>query len=241
MSDPAKSNTIHKVSSPSFSSFSAAKEAFFAPHFRSPKPLVTRNHFIAALYLRKVVFVDEQRCDAANEFDDADDTQCLHWLLTTLENEEDGEEPAAIVRLAPASVQLHVEGKDKLENDGAERPSAKEQEILDSPDMERSHVWDGKELYVTLGRLATLREYRGRGYGRMLVEAAVEYARQHPEEMVSKQGLDGRWKGLIQAHAQKAVVEFYAKLGFEVDEGMGRFWEEGIEHVGVWRRVRVDE
>ena len=45
------------------------------------------------------------------------------------------------------------------------------------------------------------------------------------------------WKGLIGAHAQMEVKGWYEKLGFEVDKGMGVWIEEGIEHVGVWRRV----
>ena len=47
----------------------------------------------------------------------------------------------------------------------------------------------------------------------------------------------GEWKGLVLVHAQKEIERFWAGLGFVRDEGMGVWWEEGIEHVGMWRRV----
>ena len=107
--------------------------------------------------------------------------------------------------------------------------------------MDRSHVWDGSEPYITIGRLATIKEFRGRGYARIMVEKAVEYARTHQGDMVNSQGQGvGVWKGLVGAHAQLEVLRFYEGLGFEVDEGMGRWWEEGIEHVGIWKRVDVE-
>ena len=40
-------------------------------------------------------------------------------------------------------------------------------------------------------------------------------------------------------HAQKQVQGFWEKYGFKVDEGMGTWDEEGIEHVGMWRRIAV--
>jgi len=37
-----------------------------------------------------------------------------------------------------------------------------------------------EEPYVKIERLATLSPFRGRSYARLLVDAAVEYAQQHP-------------------------------------------------------------
>lgn len=45
------------------------------------------------------------------------------------------------------------------------------------------------------------------------------------------------WTGLVLVHAQVDVEGMYARLGFERDEGMGRWMEEGIEHVGMWKRT----
>ena len=51
---------------------------------------------------------------------------------------------------------------------------------------------------------------------------------------------DGKdeWRGLLcLVHAQKGVERFYTSCGFVGDESMGRWWEEGIEHLGMWKRV----
>jgi predicted GNAT family N-acyltransferase len=70
---------------------------------------------------------------------------------------------------------------------------------------------DGK-----IGRMAVLREYRGRGVGRKILEAMMEYGRSH---------------GMADFHlsAQIDAVDFYKKMGFEP---YGEPFEEaGITHV----------
>lgn len=125
---------------------------------------------------------------------------------------------------------------------------------------------DGHEPYVKLGRLATLSEYRGLGLGRLLVNTAVDWASRHADQvraggqLVRKVGGEGEldvpelegvarerasvekgeeWKGLVLVHAQRGVTRFWERLGFVRDEGLGVWVEEGIEHVGMWRRVGV--
>ena len=100
-------------------------------------------------------------------------------------------------------------------------------------------MWDHEEPYVKIGRLATVREFRGRGYGRVLVEAALGFAGSNANTMVKDWNSGEKWKGLVLAHAQKGVEKWYASMGWERDEGMDVWWEEGIEHVGMWRRVGV--
>lgn len=147
------------------------------------------------------------------------------------------------------------------------------------------------EPYVKLGRLAILPAYRRLGLGKLLVEAACEWAGKHAEDVVPKieaterererahargrsedsgdgtgggaagnNGNEGGdllgeagggkgdamgaailepWKGLVLVHAQKITERTYAKWGFVMDEALGTWWEEGIEHVGMWRRVPV--
>lgn len=73
-----------------------------------------------------------------------------------------------------------------------------------------------ERLVAKLERFAVLPAYRGRGYGRALVEAAMEDAR--------KAGF-----GTFVLHAQAHLEDFYASLGFKpVGEP---FVEAGIPHV----------
>ncbi|MCJ1336629.1 hypothetical protein MMC09_001907 [Bachmanniomyces sp. S44760] len=112
---------------------------------------------------------------------------------------------------------------------------------------------DGVEPYVKLGRLATLKEYRGLGLGRLLVNNALEWLGKHgkenvqprPNDPVERERTEGgagaaaEWKGLVLAHANVAAEGFWKSMGFEKDEGMGEWWEEGIRHVGMFRRLEV--
>ena len=75
------------------------------------------------------------------------------------------------------------------------------------------------------------------------MEEALRFAGGHVEEMVLesyREGM-GEWKGLVLLHAQARLEKWYRGLGFEVDEGMGRWLEGGIEHLAMWRRVDVSE
>ena len=122
---------------------------------------------------------------------------------------------------------------------------------------------DGREPYIILGRLAVLKEYRGLGLARLLVNTALEWAGKHAEEIrglkrnqnpvereleLRREGggdvgshKGEEWRGLCLLHAQTAVEKFYKSLGFETDEGMGKWWEEEIEHVGMWKRIDIGE
>lgn len=114
------------------------------------------------------------------------------------------------------------------------------------------------EPYVKIGRLATLAPYRKLGLGRMLLETALDWASKNPELVLpppsaaSREAarIEGRidldevfesWKGLIMIHAQANLQKWYTKFGFTVDEGMGQWQEEGIAHVGMWKRLKVKE
>lgn len=43
-----------------------------------------------------------------------------------------------------------------------------------------TELHDGQEPYVKLGRLSVLKEYRGRGIGSQLIDAAINYMRENP-------------------------------------------------------------
>lgn len=93
---------------------------------------------------------------------------------------------------------------------------------LDDPD---------EEPYVKLGRVATMADARGKGLCRLLTEEAFRWLATHRDK------IGYGWKGLVLTHAQVTVEKMYAKLGFVTDERLGRWDEEGIEHLGMWVRV----
>ncbi|WP_147652357.1 GNAT family N-acetyltransferase [Vulcaniibacterium gelatinicum] len=71
-----------------------------------------------------------------------------------------------------------------------------------------------------IGRMAVLREWRGRGVGQAMLSALVAEARRHG------------WRE-VTLHAQAPAIEFYARNGF-VPVGE-RFMEAGIEHQAMRR------
>ncbi|KAH8678126.1 acyl-CoA N-acyltransferase [Xylariales sp. PMI_506] len=113
---------------------------------------------------------------------------------------------------------------------------------------------DGQEPYVKVGRLAVLREYRGRGIAGQLWSAARQWLAEHPDffnPSVKELGMAAlraeqaseipRWKGLVCAHAQKQAMRTWSRWGFTVDEGMGEWFEEGMLHVGMFIRLEVKD
>lgn len=113
---------------------------------------------------------------------------------------------------------------------------------------------DAQESYVKLTRLAVLKPYRRLGLARLLINSALEWAGKHPELIMpvadptvrearkmatGEAERDERWNGLVLVHAQVGVERMWAGHGFVRDEGMGVWVEDGVEHVGMWRRVPV--
>lgn len=122
------------------------------------------------------------------------------------------------------------------------------------------------EPYVKLGRLATLSQYRKLGLSKLLVNTALEWAATHPTlvlpppdptkiEAAKIEGKDPEevmmWRGLCMVHAQVSVEALWAKHGFKeeliADNGEveiskeGRWWEEGIEHLGMWKKLHIED
>lgn len=192
--------------------------------------------FRDALTIRMDVFVTEQGCSAEEEVD-IDDAISWHWVLFARGEggkEEEGV-PAATIRFVPASTHDHghdvVYGAKPVVDEGA-----KGAKMPTEPNYGKSNsLWDGKERYAKIGRLATREQFRGRGFGKLLLQEALKWAGKHHQEV----GKEGKWNGLVLAHAQVAVEGWYEGLGWARDEGMGQWWEEGIEHVAMWRRVNL--
>ena len=234
--------------------------------------------FHDALTVRRAVFVDEQRCALENE-QDADDARSCHWVAyASVSRRNRGasnqpssagasatgasgspdppsatQVPAATIRLVPPPHAPHP-----LPGSVDSDPPAP-----DGPDGLQPTAWhDGREAYVKLGRLATVRAFRGLGLGRLLVSAALEWAAAHREALrggpagalererererevaagVMGWGREREWRGLVMVHAQKDVVPFYESCGFAVDPELGEWWEEHILHVAMWRRIALEK
>ncbi|KAK5631235.1 hypothetical protein RRF57_006949 [Xylaria bambusicola] len=111
---------------------------------------------------------------------------------------------------------------------------------------------NGKEPYVKLGRIAVLPEFRGHQIAVQLWNAAKRWLQENPtyfNPSVKELGMDTmqvdqagdipKWNGLVCVHAQEAVTKVYERWGFKIDRGMGRFYEEGIPHIGMFQRLEV--
>ena len=94
------------------------------------------------------------------------------------------------------------------------------------------YINPAEEPYLKLQRFATLASHRGKGLGRMLVDESLRWAVENKEE-IGGQG----WEGNVLVHAQVSVEKVWEKMGFVTDEKLGRWDEEGIDHLGMWRRL----
>jgi predicted GNAT family N-acyltransferase len=121
--------------------------------------------------------------------------------------------------------------------------------IIDRP----TTFHDGKEPYVKVGRLAVVKEFRGHRIAGLLVNTVLTWLKANPtffNPSIKEMGLENigatnerdvpKWNGLICVHSQEQVQGAWAKWGFEVDEGMGKWEEEGIAHVGMFLRLDID-
>lgn len=76
-----------------------------------------------------------------------------------------------------------------------------------------------------IGRMAVLKEWRGKGAGALLLQALVEHARH-------------RGHAGVRLNAQTYVAGFYRRYGFEVSGS--EFMEAGIPHVPMQRDLACD-
>lgn len=120
------------------------------------------------------------------------------------------------------------------------------------------------EPYVKLGRLSVLAPYRKLNLSKLLVNTVLDFAAQQPDaiyvppspttrELAALQGPGATrplsWQGLVMIHAQAQLKHMWEKHGFreelrndagEVEIAAEPHWmEEGIEHVGMWKRLKI--
>ncbi|KAJ5779923.1 hypothetical protein N7457_005083 [Penicillium paradoxum] len=182
--------------------------------------------FNDAMIIRKHVFIDEQQCNADAEID-SDDARSWHWVL--YETSTASSTPVGVIRLVPPPQAPHAHLTEPSMVD-AQAP----------PQYDWMH-----EPCIKLTRVAIIPAFRGLGLGRRLVETALEWAAVHASEIGEAAGASPvtplPWQGLVLVHAQVDVEGMYAGLGFETDKSLGRWDEEGIDHVGMFRRVVLVE
>ncbi|KAK1834506.1 acyl-CoA N-acyltransferase [Podospora conica] len=192
----------------------------------------TPQTFLDSMVVRETVFVDEQKVALENEFDD-EDPRCWHWVLYAGDSEE-GMKPVGTIRLVPFPQQGETPRAGGVYFGGQLVNAEEMGSATTAPDHQ------DEEPHLSLGRLAVLPAYRGRGFARLLISAALQYAQEHPTLFnVSQPGRDLTWNGLVCIHAQVGAMEMWARNGFQVDESLGRWWEEGMEHVGMYRRCEI--
>ncbi|KAK2750054.1 hypothetical protein FQN55_002772 [Onygenales sp. PD_40] len=182
----------------------------------NPAPPSNPPIFNDAMHVRTVVFVDEQGCAPENEMDE-DDPRSWHWVLYT---EGENRAPIGTIRVVAPP---HAPHEGHSSHTGASVEAEEKEE----------------EPHIRLTRVAILAEYRRSGFGRILQNTALEWAAKHPEELTA--ALDGNppWNGLTLVHAQVQAEGMYARVGFVTDESMGTWEDEGIMHVGMWKRIEV--
>lgn len=162
----------------------------------------------------------------------------------------DKPKPIGTIRLVPFPHSPHLEPCSSYAADALE--AASDAESSDPPPyiVDRTTTYhDGTEPYIKLGRIAVLKEFRGSGIAKVLANAAMEWAQQNPTFFnpstesvglkLSNTGELPEWKGLMFVHAQEQVTKAWGKWGFRLDEGMGTWVEEGINHVGMFKRVDI--
>ena len=128
-----------------------------------------------------------------------------------------------------------------------------------------SHHEDPEEPYVKLGRLAVLAPYRKLGLAKLLINTALDYAAKNHEDIYQPPSPTTMemaslrrdsvpeaiaWNGLVMIHAQANLKTLWERYGFaeELKNDNGEVaiakepqWvEEGILHVGMWRRLKID-
>lgn len=222
--------------------------------------------FAACMAVRHAVFVLEQKIPADSELDD-DDRRSCHWALFYAEAGTDrpAGTPAGTIRLVPYPQPPHpvpggvyatadgvygLQGWRKPKNgDGesefvpvgsASAPGA----IPEAAVLHRTTFHDGDEPYVKLGRMAVLPKYRRKGLANRLVKDVLLWMQQNPgyfEPEGADDDADGvgapAFRGLVCVHAQVSAIDFWLAAGFQIDDAMGQWWEEGMLHVGMFLRL----
>jgi predicted GNAT family N-acyltransferase len=205
--------------------------------------------FLECMLVREEVFTREQGIPLCMEADQ-DDPRCCHWVAYDRMPGQKMPDVVGAIRLVPFPQSPHPlpgsswDPDEEIFNIKLEKAATKPW-IVDR----ETTFHDGKEPYLMLGRLAVIKQYRGKGIATKLAKRAIEWAKENPAYFdppatmkVPGAALDScrtTWKGLICVHAQEDAARFWMSLGFQVDEKMGKWTEGGISHVGMFKRIKL--
>jgi predicted GNAT family N-acyltransferase len=215
----------------------------------SEQPLRIPQAFQDAMAVREDVFVKEQGCPLLLEADQ-DDSRSCHWIVYDRPPGESELIPAGTIRLVPYPHDPHPLPGSSWDFDFEAENAVMESKSVPFIIDRATTFHDGKEPYFKLGRWAVRKEFRGRGLASLLVRQALDWTKQNPDyfkppsNLMASEHLDAyrtTWKGLVCIHAQEYVANAWAKLGFKPDEGMGKWFEAGILHVGMFQRLEVSK
>ncbi|KAL1989697.1 hypothetical protein VTN49DRAFT_6894 [Thermomyces lanuginosus] len=213
------------------------------PTPENPDPATNDPVFSDGMRIRHAVFVEEQHCSAENEID-SDDERSWQWVIYASKNTHSpGQDesnrlesfPVGIIRLVPPP---HAPHEALLQDTTSKNTNL--------PKYDFSH-----EPYVKITRLAVLPDFRGHGLSKLLLRTAEDWARDNRgaiNEMLRRVARDEgqedqgikEWNGLVGLHAQVQVEEMYRRAGYETDHHLGTWYEEGILHVGMFKRLRLE-
>ena len=193
--------------------------------------------FLDSLAVRAAVFVDEQKAVPLKHHIDRDDVRSCCMVLYS---PGPASRPVGTVRLVPSPHHPHPAEGARFEAPGDDVPGVSAKELFSAslPGYvvdRKTDLHDGIEPYVKLGRLCVVEEFRGRGYGILLVTRMLQWVKENPEFACGDERRE--WKGLVGVHANVNAVGTWKKCGFVVDEGMGSWFEGGMRHVGMFLRL----
>lgn len=245
--------------------------------------------FLEAMSVREEVY-GEQGVPLEAEYDE-DDARSWHWVVyasvaststsppksmrpegSTTKEEDTRRASASAARLPVGTVRLipPPHGPNKYIETATKGKIVDKHPDADPPPGEGAEAVSKKNLpsepYIKLGRLAVLAPYRKLGLAKLLINTALDYAKNNPHviyqppspttmELANLRGKDmqeaASWQGLVMIHAQanlKGYWEKHFRFKEELLDENGQveiekepIWmEEGIEHVGMWKRLKID-
>jgi predicted GNAT family N-acyltransferase len=193
--------------------------------------------------VRETVFVTEQKAVPIKYQQDRDDTRSFCWALYS---SSPVVRPIGTIRLVPYPHHPHPAEGARFEAPDEEPEGFSQIMLFNMPlpeyDVDRkTSLHDGVESYIKLGRLCVVKEERGKRFADLLINAALDWAKANASELGKGVGSGvPEWRGLVCVHAQENAVGVWDRHGFVTDQGMGCWFEGGIRHVGMFRRLVLE-